>query len=41
MTETFLLKGFPISSPRGFLGWSNALLLDGNGTDTIVLGRRE
>jgi glyoxylase-like metal-dependent hydrolase (beta-lactamase superfamily II) len=28
MREEFLLEGFPVSSPRGFLGWANALLLE-------------
>lgn len=36
MTESFLLQGFPISSPRGFLGWSNALLLDDAGVRIVV-----
>ncbi|MGH2375792.1 MAG: MBL fold metallo-hydrolase [bacterium] len=36
MKEIILLEGFPISSPRGFLGWSNALLLDDDGTRVVV-----
>lgn len=36
MTETFLLHGFPVTSPRGFLGWANALLLDDGGTHIVV-----
>lgn len=36
MREEFLLEGFPISSPRGFLGWANALLLDDGSTRVAV-----
>jgi glyoxylase-like metal-dependent hydrolase (beta-lactamase superfamily II) len=34
--EEFLLEGFPVSSPRGFLGWANALLLDDGTTRMAV-----
>jgi len=34
--EEFLLEGFPVSSPRGFLGWANALLLDDGSTRIAV-----
>lgn len=34
--ETFLLEGFPISSPRGYLGWANVLLLEDEGTQIVV-----
>jgi len=36
MREEFLLEGFPVSSPRGFLGWANALLLDDGQTRIAV-----
>jgi glyoxylase-like metal-dependent hydrolase (beta-lactamase superfamily II) len=31
-----LLEGFPVSSPRGFLGWATAVLLEGEGVRIVI-----
>lgn len=36
MKETFLLEGFPITSPRGYLGWANVLLLEDGERRAVV-----
>lgn len=36
IAETFLLQGFPVTSPRGFLGWANVLWLEDGETRIVV-----
>ncbi len=36
MKEVFLLEGFLLSSPRGFLGWANVLLSEGGATRIVI-----